>query len=116
MKIILKIMLLLTFSGVSFLCGKNYGHTHRTRAEQFEMFWDNGRDFERGWSAYEQSMGVKYVQTNGWYGWICTHAAGNIPPGFTEEICATNKCPDYDDEITRNELLEKIFNSRKKAK
>lgn len=73
-----------------FYFGSRYGETHRTFKENWEYIWENGQGFSHGWSACEDAYGIKWVRTNGWYGWVCTRVAGNVPPGWTESVIATN--------------------------
>lgn len=63
----------------------------KPEAVQLEDAFEIGQGFSKGWQACEETYGVKWINTNGWYGWICSRIAGNIPPGFTEEVVATNK-------------------------
>ena len=94
----LYLLWLVVVSIAFFYLGEKYGRTHRSRREEFEYIWQSGQGFAHGWSACEESFGIKFVNTNGWCGWICTRAAGNVPPGFTLEFGATNT---YEEEVKR---------------
>lgn len=85
-----KILLITLATAATFYIGQRYGRTHRTFKENIEYIWQCGQGFSHGWSACEESYGIKWVNTNGWYGWVCTRVAGNVPPGFTESVIATN--------------------------